>query len=75
MWAYGSMDVFAGWVASLELVDGQGKLIFSERYGQNGYSSNTAEFLYPYLENIPDELYLAPVEDGVTDMSQAVRVK
>ena len=75
MWAYGSMDVFAEWVASLELVDGQGKLIFPERYGQNGYSSNTAEFLYPYLENIPDELYLAPVEDGVADMSQAVRVK
>ena len=75
MWAYGSMDVFAEWVASLELVDGQGKLIFPERYGQNGYSGNIAEFLYPYLENIPDELYLAPVEDDVTDMSQAVRVK
>jgi hypothetical protein len=75
MWAYGSMDVFAGWVASLELVDGQGKLVFPGHSGQNGYGNEWAEFLYPYLENIPAELYLAPINDGVADMSQAILVK
>ena len=75
MWPYGGMDVFQDWIFSLELVDGQGELVFPGQYGQNGYGNEWAEFLYPYLENIPDELYLAPIEDGVADMSQAVRVK
>ena len=75
MWAYGGMDVFQDWVCSLELVDGQGKLVFPGHAGQNGYSNEWAEFLYPYLENIPAELYLAPLKDGAADMSQAVRVK
>lgn len=75
LWTYGGMDVFGDWVTSLELVDGQGKLLFPDHYGQNGYDNEWAEFLYPYIESIPDELYLAPIEDGVADMSQAVRVK
>ena len=75
LWAYGGMDVFGDWVTSLELVDGQGKLLFPDHYGQNGYDNEWAEFLYPYIESIPDELYLAPIEDGVADMNQAVRVK
>ncbi|MBR6860149.1 MAG: hypothetical protein IKM73_02330, partial [Acidaminococcaceae bacterium] len=75
MWPYGGMDVFQDWVCSLELVDGQGNLVFPGHTGQNGYGNEWAEFLYPYLENIPAELYLAPIEDGVADMSQAVRVK
>ena len=75
MWPYGGMDVFQDWACSLELVDGQGKLVFPGHAGQNGYGNEWAEFLYPYLENIPAELYLAPIEDGVADMSQAVLVK
>ena len=75
MWEYGDMDVFAEWAVSVELVDGQGRLVFPERYGVHTYSSDMAEFQYPYLENIPDELYLAPIHDDVADMSQAIRVK
>ena len=75
LFPYDGMDVFGEWISSLELVDGQGSLIFPGHYGQNGYSNEWAEFLYPYLENIPAELYLAPIEDGVADMSRAVRVK
>ena len=75
MWPYGGMDVFQDWVCSLELVDGQGKLIFPGYAGQNGYGNEWAEFLYPHLETMPAELYLAPIEDGVADMSQAVLVK
>ena len=75
MWPYGGIDVFQDWVCSLELVDGQGKLVFPGHAGQNGYGNEWAEFLYPCLENIPAELYLAPIEDGVADMTQAVRIK
>ena len=75
MWAYGGMDVFREWLSSLELVDSQGQQIFPGQYGLNGYDNEMAEFLYPYLESVPDELYLAPIEDGVADMSRAVRVK
>ena len=72
---YSAMDVFSKWINSLELVDGQGVLVFPGNYGLDGYGNEWAEFLYPYLENIPDELYLAPIENGAADMSQAVRVK
>ncbi len=75
LFPYDGMDVFGEWISSLELVDGQGSLIFPGHYGQNGYSNEWAEFLYPYLENVPDELYLAPVENDTADMSRAVRVK
>ncbi len=75
MWPYGGMDVFGDWVMSLELVDGSGQIVFPEHYGQNGYNNESAEFLYPYLENIPAELYLAPIIDGVADMNQAILVK
>lgn len=72
---FGSMDVFGEWIMSLELVDGSGALLFPDHHGQNGYGDEWAEFLYPYIENIPNELYLAPIKDGVADMTQAVRVK
>ncbi|MBQ8094843.1 MAG: hypothetical protein IJ242_14910 [Clostridia bacterium] len=75
MWTYGGMDVFEDWILSLELVNGQGELVFPGHAGQNGYGNEWAEFLYPYLENIPAELYLAPIEDSAANMHQAVRVK
>lgn len=87
LWPHEPMDMFESWVWSLELVDKNGKLIFPGRQGCEGVGSEYADFLYPYLENIPDELYLAPVEEtevdengestgnAKVDMSQAVLVK
>ncbi|MBQ7656613.1 MAG: hypothetical protein IJS41_08915, partial [Clostridia bacterium] len=72
---YSGMDVFGEWVDSLELVDGNGKLLFPGHHGQNGYGDGWAEFLYPYLETIPTELFLAPIQDGAADMTQAVRIQ
>ena len=72
---FSGMDVFGEWIWSLELVDGSGAPLFPGHYGQNGYSDEWAEFLYPYIETIPDELYLAPIKDGAADMTQAVQVK
>ena len=76
LWAYGGMDVFSDYLMSLELVDGKGDVVFPGFYGQNGYGNDSAEYLYPYLETIPDELYLAPInDDGKGDLGQAVLVK
>ncbi len=75
LWEYGGADVFGGWVASLELVDGNGKQLFPGVFGNNGCGNEWAEFVYPHIENLPEELYLAPMEDGVADMTVAIKVK
>lgn len=76
LWPYGGMDVYGDWVTSLELVDGNGTRLFPEHWGNNGYGNEWAEFLYPYLEEVPDELWLAPLqEDGTGDLTRAVRVR
>lgn len=75
MFPFDGLDVFTEWVMSAELVDGQGNLVFPEHHGNNGYGSDWAEFLYPAMDALPDALYLAPVIDGIADMSRAVVVK
>ncbi len=72
---YDGTDVYGEWVHSLRLMDGDGKELFPGYDGNNGLGSEWAEFLYPYIETIPDELYLVPVEDGKADMTYAVKVR
>lgn len=74
---YSGMDVYGDWIASLQLVDGNGQQVFPGYWGNNGYSSTWAEFTYPYLdaEKLPEELWLATVNGGVADMTYAIRVK
>lgn len=76
-WPFSGMDVYGLWISDMELVDGQGQPVFPDHYGMNGYSDTWAEFTYPYLdpENLPDELWMAAMTDGVADMEQAVRIK
>ncbi|HIU08369.1 MAG TPA: hypothetical protein IAD48_07485, partial [Candidatus Limiplasma pullistercoris] len=54
---------------------GEGTELFPGHYGDNGYSDEWAEFLYPCIEDLPEELYLAPFVDGRADLTQAVKVK
>ena len=77
LWEYTGADVYGGWVSSLQLVDGNGTVLFPDHWGNNGYSAEWSEFTYPYMDaqNLPEELWLAPVEDGAADMTCAVRVK
>lgn len=74
LWAYTGMDVYGAWISELQLVDGNGKLVFPGHWGNNGCSEVWAEFTYPYMdpENLPEQLWLAPA-DG--DLSCAIRVK
>ena len=82
LWPYSGMDVYGEWASGLTLVDGDGKEVFPNLqeeygyvYGCNGYGSEEAEYLFPYLENYPAEMWLAPVEEGQADMTKAVRVR
>lgn len=77
LWEYTGADVYGGWVSSLQLTDGDGVPLFPDRWGNNGYSAEWAEFTYPYMDpqSLPEELWLAPIENGSADMTRAVRVK
>lgn len=77
LWAYTGMDVYGAWISSLQLVDGEGTMIFLDNGGCNSCGEDWAEFTYPYMdaENLPEQLWLAPVGNGVADMEYAIRVK
>ncbi|MEG1775471.1 MAG: hypothetical protein RR367_03115 [Clostridia bacterium] len=75
LWEYGGVDVFIDWVNSLALVNGGGELLFPDAQGYNGCGSEWAEFVYPHIENVPEALYLAPMENGSANMAQAIKVK
>lgn len=70
-WSYSGTDVYA-WAQDMSLVDGDGRVLFPNEYPNNGFGERWAEFLFPTIEQIPGELYMAPLEDGVPDMARAV---
>ena len=75
VWPYGPMDVIGEWLESMQLTDGNGTILFPDNIGPSEYSDENAEFVLPYLETLPEALYLAPVGDeGVADMDRAVPV-
>ena len=77
LWPYSGMDMYSGWIVGLKLVDGDGKELFPDAAGCNGVGDSWAEFLYPYMDpaNLPDELWLAPMDGDTADMEYAIRVK
>lgn len=74
IYAYDGSELVAPWLFDLQLVDGAGGVLTHEG-GNNGYSADWAEFVYPAVEDLPEELWLAPVRDDQADMSRAVRVR
>lgn len=76
-WPYTAVDVHHDYIRSLALVDGNGKLLFPDHAGCNGVGDTWAEFLYPYIapENMPAELWLAPMDGDAANMNKAIRVK
>ncbi|MEG0741460.1 MAG: hypothetical protein RR521_04490 [Clostridia bacterium] len=77
------MNVFGDWAKSLTLVDGAGNEVFTDVYemdlnysfGWNGHGDDYAEYLFPYSDHWPEEMYLAPIGENGADMSLAVKVK
>ena len=49
--------------------------LFPEEFALGAHGNEMAEFVYPALSPLPDELWLAPIQDGVADMTSAVRVR
>ena len=74
LWEYGAADVFGDWLNRLTLVDGNGTVLFPGSSGYNSCSSEEAEYVYPYLDSVPEHLYLAPTDNGVGVMEYAVLV-
>ena len=75
LWEYGGMEVFDVWISSLALVDGAGTVLFPDQSAMNGYGNEWAEFVYPHIETVPEELYMAPVYNGAADLTQAIKIK
>ncbi len=75
LWAHSAMDVYAEWLNYCVLTDGSGKVLVPDLYGSSSFNDTKAEFLYPILDPVPDELYIAPTdENGVPDMTQAIKI-
>ena len=77
LWERDGLDIVDPWAMSLALVDGSGNILFPESEGYDGAWAEGAEYVYPYLENMPSELWMAPVDEETegVDMSRAVLVK
>ena len=72
---HGPLDVFEPLFMSLELVDSNGTVLFPDNSGLDSLGNEEAKFLYPAMETVPDELFLAPVSrDGSVDMNRAIPV-
>ncbi len=76
MFRYGPYNVVTPWLESLTLVDGNGTALFPDAMGLEEHGEQTAEFQYPYMENLPEQLFLAPYDKdtGIADMSSAIPV-
>ncbi|MEG0767066.1 MAG: DUF4179 domain-containing protein [Clostridia bacterium] len=76
---YSAMDVVGEWALRVALVDGDGTVVFdgTEDYanGCQGYGDTQSWFQFPYTEAYPETMYLAPLTDGVADMTRAVRIR
>ena len=77
-WDYDALEVCGSEIMNMKLVDKDGKLIFETMegfYGCGGAGNIQAWYTFPYAEEYPDTMYLAPEIDGELDMSQAIQVK
>lgn len=74
-WSFSSLDVHISYLDSLTLVDGSGTPFFPNHLGNNGMSDHWAEYIYPHIEKLPEHLYLAPMENGTANMSEAIFIR
>lgn len=71
-------EIAGQWTMKLDLVDAGAKPVYDGTRGFGGIQGGGKDkvcFMYPALDAYPDELFLAPVNGGMADMSLAVRVK
>jgi len=77
LYPYSGMDVASEWVYNMQLVDASGvplEMTYGYADGVQGVGADQAFFVFPYMEEYPRPMYLAPVEDGIADMNRAILV-
>lgn len=77
-WDYDGLEVCGSEIMNLQLVDKDGQPVFETMqgfYGCGGAGATEAWYTFPYLEEYPAEMFLAPDVAGELDMSQAIRVR
>lgn len=74
---YVRIDAASQWVCDLQLVDASGTpldLTLGYADGGQGLGPSQAYFVFPYMEEYPRPMYLAPVVEGAADMERAIVV-
>lgn len=81
LFPYSGMDVITPYLLSdLTLVDALGRPLYEHQgdgmfiYGNSGYGDTQATFLYPAMQTLDEEIYIAPLCGERADMTRAVRV-
>ena len=72
------MDVVGRTVCRFQLVNQEGTVLSDEQseifiYGCDGYGDTSATFTFPAVDDPAQALYIAPVKDGLADMTRAIR--
>ena len=78
LWSYDGLDVCDSEIMNMQLVDESGKQVFESMqgfYGCGGAGNTEAWFTFPYAEQYPEQMFLAPEIDGKLDMNQRVKVR
>ena len=78
VYPYSAMDVITDWVFDLVLTDAEGTIIDARPNGYDGYygSGDTiCWYVFPYMDEYPSPLYVAPMVGGKPDMTRKVLVR
>ena len=78
MYPYSAIDVATDWIYDLVLTDEQGSLIDAKPNGYDGYygsGDTVCYYIFPYMDEYPSPLYVAPLVNGAPDMTRKVLVR
>lgn len=78
VYLYSALDVTEDWISSFTLVDAEGKPVNakSNNYdGCYGMGDTMCQYIFPYMDEYPSPLYVAPLLNGAPDMARKVLVR
>ena len=78
VYPYSALDVANDWIGSFALVDAEGHLVGDKSSNYDGcYSMGDAmcQYIFPYVDEYPSPLYVAPLVNDTPDMARKVLVR
>lgn len=79
MMAFGEFEVAEQWAYDFRMVDEDGNVLvdlpINSYDGCQGFGRNVIFYTFPYMDEYPSPLYIAPVQDGVADMDRKVLLR